>query len=540
MSSPEHVKNLVARRDIRGLGRETRNRNVLIRRLAVQALGELVDPAAVELLEQAALSDTDRLVQQRSVDALRRIGGTPEVVDSLTRLMFGADRHLRSLAEQALRTFSTEEAAASLVLRERVARNQWSDLDRAGEALARPLSIFLGSDLYGAWPIARRNELLQHALALGAVPPSGRRQSLAASGLFVSGVHTVGDLIKGLAHRNASVRASAAEKLAAAGLTWTARPMYRRFKRETRSDGHPEAAISLARAMLILGDSRGVDYYRARISQPDSRAAAEAAHALAEIRQQETWEMLFWFVVSPPPGSGFRNVPTILSVLEAAGAETVTGLKHLIHHEDVKARRLMVELIVRCGSPEAAPLLGTLALDADSETQHAALDALAQLNTKEAADQLATLVEDAPRNWVLRALAMITHLAGPANIRLLEPTATTLRGLVLIEGKPCIGVSVQLLQAHKVNGDEIGWRAASARAETDSTGTFALTVFGIDPELPLQLKIVQPAISNSRGGENFFGELKLFLGKSNMIHAHLDRFFSRVLIEFRPEDEGHA
>ena len=204
--------------------------------------------------------------------------------------------------------------------------------------------------------------------------------------------------------------------------------MYRRFKREIRSDGHPEAAISLARAMFILGDSRGVDHYRARISQPDSRMAAEAAHALTEIGEQETWEALFWFVASPPPGSGFRNVPTILSVLEAAGARTVAGLKHLIYHEDVKAHRLMVELIVRCGSPEAASLLGTLALDADSETQHAALDALAQLNTEEAADQLAALIDDAPRNWVLRALAMITHPAGPANIRRLEVNSNDIAG----------------------------------------------------------------------------------------------------------------
>jgi HEAT repeat protein len=540
MSSPEHVKKLLAQRDIRGLGREARNRNVSIRRLAVQALGELADPSSVEVLEQTALHDTDQFVQQRCVESLRRVGGTPEVVDSLTRLMFGPARNLRSLAEQALRTFSTEEAVIALALRERVARNQWNDLDRAGEAVIRPLSIFLGSDLFGTWPIARRNELLQHAVALGAVPPAGRRQALAASGLFISGVHTVGDLIKGLTHRNASVRASAAERLASAGLPWTARPMYRRFKREIRSDGHPDAAISLARAMFILGDSRGVDYYRAQISQPDSRAAAEAAHALTEIGQQETWEVLFWFVASPPPGSGFRNVPTILSVLEAAGARTVAGLKHLIHHEDVKARRLMVELIIRCGSLEAVSLLGTLALDADLETQHAALDALAQLNTKEAADQLTALIDDAPRNWVLRAMAMITDPTGPANIRRLEPTATTLQGLVLMEGKPCIGVSVQLLQAQKGNQDAFNWRAASARAETDAAGAFALTVFGIDPELPLQLKIGMPVASNRKGGESFLGEIKLFLGKANVIHAHLDQFFNRVLIEFRPTDEDQA
>ena len=108
-----------------------------------------------------------------------------------------------------------------------------------------------------------------------------------------------------------------------------------------------------------------------------------------------------------------------------------------------------------------------------------------------------------------------------------------------MEGKPCSGVSVQLLQAHKVNGDEIGWRAASARAETDTTGAFALTVFGINPELPLQLKIVLPVASNRSGGESFFGELKLFLGQANVIHAHLDQFFSRILVEFRRIDEEH-
>ncbi len=531
------IKELIARRDIRGLGRETRNRNVLIRRRAVQALGELADPEAVPQLEQAALNDSDQFVQQWSIDALRRSGRSPAAVDSLTRIMFGSDRRLRSLAEQALRSLATEEARASLALRDRVVRNQWRDIAGSGDTVVHPLSILLGSDLYATWPTARRKEILQYAVALGAVPPPGHRKDLAASGLFISGVHTIGDLIKGLTHRNATVRGAAADTLAAAGLPWTTRPMYRRFKREIRGDGHPDVAISLARAMFNLGDSRGVDYYRALIVRPDSRAAAEAARALAEIGHIETWEILFWFVTSPPPESGFRNVPTILSVLEASGAKAVAGLKHLIHHEDSKARRLLVELITRCGSPEATSLLGILALDADPETQHAALDALAQINTREAAEKLASLVDEAPRSWVLRALATITDPTGPMKIRQLESTATTLEGIVLREGKALVGVSVQLLQAHEGQKDTLNWRAASARAETNSEGAFALTVFGINPELPLQLKIVPPAISNRSGGESFFGDLKLFQGTANRIFAHLDPFFTRVLIEFRPLED---
>src|SRR5262249_54426534 len=164
-------------------------------------------------------------------DALRQIG-EPEAIKVLTNNLFSTDRRLALLAGQALAASPYAEATAALKLRDAAARNDWRALEQVGPDGEHALSALLESALYLTWPSGKRNEILTLAIKLGATPPVRYGQKFASVEIFVSGVHTVGDLIKGLEHRTPTIRIAAAMKLGEAGHAWTARPLYQHFLRE--------------------------------------------------------------------------------------------------------------------------------------------------------------------------------------------------------------------------------------------------------------------------------------------------------------------
>jgi HEAT repeat protein len=527
---------MLAARNVRAIGGAMRDRNVIVRRRAAQALGELADEAGVPYLAQALAKDPDEFVRQWTVDALRKIGGEG-AINALIAALFSRERILSTLASQALSGMPQAEARAAIAVRDLVTRNDWSGLQQVGDDAKGALTLLLTSDLYATWPSAKRSEVLNLAVKMGATPPARYRKDLAASGMFVSGIHSVGDLIKGLGHRNPLVRISAAEKLGAAGVGWTTRSLYGQFKKELQPGGDRMVATAVARAMFQLGDARAVQTYQKQVIQGDSRHAADAARALADIGVRETFETLFWFVASPPPPPAYRNVPVVLSALEGAGAAAIEHLKPMIKHDETRIRRLMVELISRCGGPEAVTLLGDLAKDEDEEIQHAALDALADLNSEDAANVLCALVDDAPRTWVLRALAVITHPAGPQRLRDLDPDATTIHGKLLENREPLPGARVQL---HQENASD-AWSAAAhpitARGEADADGSFMLSVFGLDAAIPARVKVTTPARPNGKSGEIFIADVILTAGKINKMTVNIDRFFDRLVVDVRTGEE---
>ncbi len=536
MPPTDPIESHLARRNLRGLVNALRDRRVLIRRRAAQALGELADPAAVPALGRAARQDKDPYVQQWTIDALRRIGGEA-AIDALVDVLFGRERQLTALAAQALASLPDARAQVALQVRDLLIRNDWAGLARLGEAAQPALSAVLNSDQYAAWPSGKRKEVLAVAARVGARPPARWRRELAGAGLFVSGLHTVGDLIGGLRHRNPGVREAAAEKLGASGIAWTSRPLYRRLLAELGAGGDRRVAATLVRAMAQLGDRRGLDLLSSRLTHPNGRIAAEAARLLAQTSLKAAFEALFWFVATPPPPPAYRNVPLVLSALELAGPATLDALRGLTEDERPAVRRLMVELIARCGHPDAADLLSRLAADADPEVQHAALDGLASLNSVEAATALYALSETAPKRWVIRALAAITDPAGPRLLRELDPQATTLQGTLRDGREPLQGARVQVVR--EVYGSEGGptLQAVSARAETNSAGEFALTVYSLEAGAPLRLKVTTEAPPHRSGG-TFLADLPLRANQENYVLAWIDRFFGRLGIEVG--DEGGA
>jgi hypothetical protein len=194
----------------------------------------------------------------------------------------------------------------------------------------------------------------------------------------------------------------------------------------------------------------------------------------------------------------------------------------------------MVELIARCGHPEATRFLSQLAQDSDPEVQRAALDALAELNTPAAVDCLAALESEAPKNWIVRALTAMTLPRAVDLIRTLDPSSTTLTGSLLDRRVPLPGARVQVVQfQHFTSPNEWGWRAISGRAETDVNGVFGLTLFSLEPDQTVQLKVVTPVLPNGKGGEAFTADLALTKGQAHEVLANIDRLFDRLVIEVR-------
>ncbi|GEM_PF-946201 len=532
MNPVQRVEALLAQRNLRGLARALKDRNTLVRRRAAQALGELGDPAAVPLLERAIWKDGDQYVQQWAIEALRTIGG-PTATDALTAILFGADRRLAALAGQALAYLNTPQAITALRLREALIRNDWAAISALGTEVHRPLSTLLRSDLYRGWPSAKRKEVLKLSVELGAIPLRHHRRDLAAMGLFISEVHTIGDLLAGLRHRNPAVRVAAADKLGASGRIWTARPLFRCFRREMRSGGDRSVAIATARAMSMLGDERAISSLMERLSHPDNRVTADAARTLVEIGTPKTLERLFWFVATPA-SPAHQSIPTVLAALEAGGPQVVTALRHLVEHEQPRVRRLMIELIARSRYPDGAALLAPLGKDPDPDVQRAALDALAELNTSAAADVLYGLRDTAPTHWIIRALTAMSTSRATLLLRSLDPSATTLRGTVLEDQRPLAGASVQAIQERFVERKaQWDWRAISRRAETDAAGAFALTLFVMEPGKPIRLKVTTPLQPDGAGGEVFTAEIALIHGRDHRVWANIDRFIKRMMVDMQ-------
>lgn len=528
MTPTQKIEQMLAARNVNGLARAVGDRNVVVSRRAAQALGELRDPAGIPAVAKALLKTKDEFVKQYCIEALRLIG-SEAAVDALSAALFSMDRRVSSLAQQALLSIGGAGADA-VAVREALTKNDWRALNAMGHAALNPLNVLLTSDLYGSWPSGKRTEVLNYAVKLGATPPARYRRELAQAGIFVSGVHSIADLLLGLRNRNAPIRVAAAETLGKAGKAWTARPMYRRFKREIGKDGDRGVAVAIARSMAQLGDMRAINEFRQQLVATDGRVAAEAARSLADIGLRETIAALFWFVASPPPPPGYRNVPVVLSALEAAGANAVENLRDLLTHEKANVRRLMIDIIARSGHQERVALFSEMARDGNQEVQRAALDALAHMNTQEAADALFDLADSVERDWVMRALAVITHPAGPKRLRELNANTTVIYGTVTDDRVPVAKARVQFLQEQmSETAIEHVWRPISARAETDASGAFTVAVFGLDSVRIVQMRVTM--INKTNAIITHTADLSLSAGRVHAVKANLDRFFSRLMVE---------
>lgn len=531
MTGIHHVERMLAQGDIDGLCRALQDQNPLIRRRAAQALGQLKQAAGVPHLVRALRQDKDQYVLRWAIDALREIGDET-AVDALTAAVFGSNRQMVVLATQALAAIQTPQAASAIRLKDILVRTDMSALACIENDAGRALEIVLNSEQYASWPSGKQKQVLGAAARLGVKLPQRSARELAEMGVFVSGVHTIGDLIAGLRHRSPVVRAAAAEKMGSTGQWWMRFLLHNRFRKETRSGGDRSVAVAAGRALGRLGDKRPVAYFKQLLYGADSHLAADAARVLGEMRSEEALGTLFWFVIDPPPPPAYRNVPQALTALENAGPAAVDALRPLMDHPDRRVRLMMVGTIIRSRHAEIALLLGQMGRDADPDVQRAALDGLAGLNNPVAAEMIHGLADVTPRDWVIRALAAITYPESIRYLRDIAPDATTLSGtLVEDQGQPPAKAFIQIVREHHFGEQEgWGWLAVSARAETDAGGEFALAAPDEAGDATIRLKVVIPSAGDGKDGETLMADLLLVYGEENRVKVRIDRFFSRLVI----------
>jgi HEAT repeat protein len=513
------------------LCRLLRHRDAQVRRRAAQALGQTGDPEAVLCLARALSSDRDEFVRRWAVEALARIGGGL-AVDALVQAAFSARPEVVRLATHALSTMDTPEAATALRLRDMLFRNEQDALEGLGRAEARLLGIILDSEQYRTWPSARRNRILTAAVALGVTPPAQHRNELAEMGLFVSGVHTVDDLLRGLGHRNPKVRLAAARRLGLSGQRWVTWLLYRRFKREVKRAGDHHLAAALVRAMDMLDDPRATDDCRTQLYTGEDRAAADAARILAEAGTTRAIETLFWFVAKPPPPPAFQNTALVASLLEQIGPDVVDVLRPLLADASPSVRSLVARMIIRINHPDRVFLLGVLCKDAAPAIRQSALDALSALASAESTRRIFELAGELPREQALRALAASAHPDAVGYVREVEPGATVVYGELREDnGQPASGAQVQVLQERlNEQQDRYAWQPAGPRVVADSDGRFALAVLDYSQEYRARLKIARSRPARSSGVEALEADLALTPGAVNHVQARIDRFFNRLIV----------
>lgn len=513
--------------DLNNLLRALKAGDIQVRRQAVRALGKLGDAAAVPRLA-ALLKDRDRFLVQWSIEALGLIGD-PTAIEALVLAAFSNDREVARLAAQALASIEAPEAQQALALRDTILRSDWPALDGLSAEAGGVLGTILRSEQYEDWPSAKRKEVAAAAMKAGATPGPQRRGEMADMGYFVSGVHTLGEVLQGLKHKSPEVRIAAAERLAISGLKSARGPLYRRFRKEISPEGDPRVQAAMARALEQLGDLRAVETYARALHEGGARAG-ESARMLAMIGTGRALEALFWFAAEPPPAPAYRNVGAVMTALESLGPRVVDLLYGFVEHPSPGARRTIARLIAASGHRDAMMWLGQLGMDPDPTVQLAAINGLGQLNSAPAAQTLRDLAPSAPRADVLRALARISNPAGQQYLRALHPSATTISGLLLDDQRQALTRVPLELQLEQFMGGTSGWKwqPAGPRIPTDEQGQFYFSILSLGDRSTARLRVFLPG--NRSSEDRLMADMRLRPGAAHRVEARMDAFVNRLLL----------
>ncbi|MBN1122565.1 MAG: HEAT repeat domain-containing protein [Anaerolineae bacterium] len=533
MTKRKAKKRQTKSRSVRQLCRALHHRNALTRRQAALELGERGDPAGVDCLSHALRHDRDSYVRREAFKALKAIG-SESAVDRLIEAMFSASVEEAPLAAQALTGLESSRAALALDIRTIISRNNWDAFQDLPEEAIPVLSIVLQSEQYANWPSAKRQHVLTEAVNNGVIPPTRFRKQLANIGLYRSGVHTLGDLLRGLRHSNTAVRIAAIDRLASnAQFPWIAWLLKWEYRRAVRAGSDQKLIAALIRGLEQAGDASAIDQIVEQTGAANPTDAREALHLLGEIASPKAVEALFWFIVNPPAGHG--NVGAAWRSIETIGSPTVDRLHHLIDHDTPAARQQMVEVISRSGHTDTILLLVRLSRDNHSAVQEVALNALAAINTDETADTLFELAASIPQAPVIAALATMTCARSLERLRQLDPNITTLGGVLLNDNRqPVQNAAVQVVQEHlSPDRDNWQWKAISPRALTGSEGGFYLAITGLNSEPAPRLKVNLPLSAASRDRESFFADIRIYPGEDNQLQARIDRFLDRLSIQYK-------
>lgn len=523
--SLQAVQKYTQKQNIRGLCRLLSHKDATVRRKAVMAIGQLRAPSGVPCL-QKALYDADGIVLQYTINALWSIG-TQNAIEVLILALFDSNKKRSSFARHALDNHNSPLAQAACHAFDVLHDSDWVALEAMTAAHEQQaLQWVLKSEKYSLWPSAKRKEILRRMLALG-IKPERQSAELAGMGLFVGGIHTVLDVLRGIYSPKNDVRIGAANRLADTGQRWARNILFRRFQREARTPNNKEVTLAFAHALLRLDDTGPITYYYRRLKSTSNSVVQNAARMLSAIGTKDAIRAQARFVVEQTEGEGAGNVPVVLTELEKHGAVAVDELASAVDHPSRLVRVLLAGVFGRTEHPASVELLMRLAQDKDSQVQRNALDGLAAQNSQAAADALLELHETSEKRLIARALASMTDQTAIEHLNHLVPETTTVHGVVLGESlEPLADAYVQIVEKRQEEGRmEVGWKTLSARSQTDNLGRFYLSVL-LNPgdEIDTHLKVTSP------DGTVFIGEIRLTPSDDHEFRVRLDLFFKQLYV----------
>ncbi|MGF1504936.1 MAG: HEAT repeat domain-containing protein [Chloroflexi bacterium] len=514
------MERLLARKNVAALCRMLSHRDALVRRRAVQALGELGE--GTRCIVDRLPVESDGWVKEYAVEALRAIG-SPAAIDQLTLLAFSSDRKLAHTAAHILSRMHDSRAQTAFLLYDALRQNAWDAVDALGPEAGSLATVVAQSDAFRGWPSAKRKRLLDFAVRRDAKPTTLGRDNLAEMGVFVGGIHTIADLLKALKHRSPDVQIAAADTLGHAGRRWVIPAVYRRYRARLVDEAHSDVAIALARALIRLGDNRPIRHYLSQINQGDGTAG----EALARINLPETVRALFRYAVEQR-----EHRPLLLSALQQCGPEAVEFLADTVDSSSREAKRIFTSLLQFSDHPERVNLLAELARDPDDGVQRAAVQALAAANTADAATKLYLMAEDGPHALLINALSSMSHPAAPDYLKRLIPDLTLLHGIVLDEERqPLEGARLQVIR--EVHAGQ--WEGLSTRITVGEDGSFSLAV--LDLQEGAHLELIRLPKSFEGTSQTYRVPVALQRGRTHSLEAHIDRFFGTLRVQLIVEPD---
>jgi HEAT repeat protein len=539
MTTLKQVETHIQNHDAQSLCRALGDRNAVVRRRAVQGLGELADPAGVACLEKALHTERDEYVIQWAINALRATGDD-SAVQALLRLALGPDRKIASWASQGFEVIGSPAAHIARRLLEILHHSEMEALNEFNTEAAWAFEIVMNSLQYTAWSPGKRRQFLERAVQIGAKPPDKFRGELAEMGVFISGIHTVGDLLNGLNHRSPAIRTTAAERLGLAGQAWTIPGLRSRLGKEQKAGGDQAVVIALCRALSRLGDQSALNEYHKQLASPDMAVKSLAARMLAEIQTPYALERIFESLTA---GEGGASRGGLLSALERLPPAAIEVARKLGDREDQQSQLVAIELLRRINHPEKFGLLKHLCAGSHEMVQAEALDAIADFDSPEAVMVMEELIGRMPDPRLIRSLASMTQPQAVRLLRRLVPDLTVVRGGIQVDYRnPLKGAWVQIMyESQGMGGSSPVSMAISPRTVSGSEGEFELAILSVpDDRAAISLKVTTGMDEQNQATQSVVCPLKIKPGQVNAIEAHVDTFFARLILlpDLYAQEEG--
>ncbi|MFC1919473.1 HEAT repeat domain-containing protein [Chloroflexota bacterium] len=265
-----NVDRMESGKDVGGLVKALKYRDLRVRKRAAKALGRIRDSAAVQPLVES-LKDNDQDVRLAALEALGIIGGT-KAANAMVQSLQDDSRWIRKAAANSLDKLGLALKPSEELIYYLMAKGQWNRIPPLGDLAVEPCIRALKDD---------DGQVRQHAAkALGQI----------------GDIRAAGPLVALLDDKDKDVRAAAARSLGNAGDSRAVEPLiqlladFQEVKYRVLSQPNPGAAA--AEALGKIGDGRAVGPLIQAMRKGTHLVRAVAASALGEIGDSTAAEAL--------------------------------------------------------------------------------------------------------------------------------------------------------------------------------------------------------------------------------------------------------